>query len=236
MKFLQDITNFKGTGQRNANGQTLEEFLAEYDATKYQCPSNTVDNFIISCQGKFGSPEAVHSLLMIKRKDHPCIGYWALPGGFVEMQESLEYAAKRELQEETGLTGIGMEQIYTWGAPDRDPRTRVITTVYAAVLENGAKPVKAGDDAADAAWFELWLNKLDQTDAHKLLQERYELKLKNVEGQIELQAIVERKYRADSLIRQEQFTVISSQNIAADHGAVIAQAFLKLQREAELKA
>ena len=73
-------------------------------------------------------------LLLIKRRGAPFKGRWALPGGFVQLNESLEAAANRELAEETGVTGVYLEQLYTFGEPDRDPRERVITVAYYALL------------------------------------------------------------------------------------------------------
>jgi len=94
--------------------------------------------------------------LLIKRGDHPFQGMWALPGGFVNIDESLEAAALRELEEETGLKEAYLEQLYTYGAPERDPRGRVVTVAYFALIHAGA-PVRAegGDDAAAARWFPL---------------------------------------------------------------------------------
>lgn len=94
---------------------------------------------------------------MIKRGNHPSIGYWALPGGFVELREDMDQAAARELEEETGVKGLPLQQLRTWGSYDRDPRWRVITTSYLALVE-GELPVKAGDDAADALWMDVELS------------------------------------------------------------------------------
>jgi 8-oxo-dGTP diphosphatase len=79
---------------------------------------------------------------------------WALPGGFVNIDESLEDAAVRELEEETGVTDVYMEQLYTFGEPDRDPRMRVITVAYFALVPHTAvQQHRAGSDAIDTAWF-----------------------------------------------------------------------------------
>ena len=78
---------------------------------------------------------------------------WALPGGFVRMRESLAEAAARELAEETGVTDVYMEQLHTFGEPGRDPRTRVITVAYYALVPAKAINARPGDDASDADWF-----------------------------------------------------------------------------------
>src|SRR5690242_7140469 len=95
-------------------------------------------------------------ILLIQRSGKPFAGMWALPGGFVDMNETLEQAAKRELQEETGISRLYLEQLYTFGDPGRDPRTRVITVVYFALLDSERLQVKAGDDAADVSWFSVY--------------------------------------------------------------------------------
>ncbi len=93
-------------------------------------------------------------VLLVRRKKPPFQGHWALPGGFVEPGERLEEAARRELWEETGLEPLHMEQLHTFGDPGRDPRGWVISVVYLAILD-GRRPLRAGDDAASAAWFDL---------------------------------------------------------------------------------
>ena len=88
-------------------------------------------------------------ILLIKRALPPHRNQWALPGGFIKLEESLEEGAKRELQEETGVTGVYLEQLYTFGRPDRDPRERVITVAYYALIPCDQLPLAAGDDAID---------------------------------------------------------------------------------------
>ncbi len=94
-------------------------------------------------------------LLLILRKHDPYEGYWAIPGGFVDPDEELEDAAARELKEETGLDGIGLEQMRTFGTCGRDPRGRQITIVFMGIAGRGHGRLKAGDDAAEARWFDI---------------------------------------------------------------------------------
>jgi 8-oxo-dGTP diphosphatase len=94
-------------------------------------------------------------LLLIKRGNEPHAGSWALPGGFLEIDEDLEECAKRELEEETGISGVYLEQLYTFGNPKRDPRERVISVTYYALTPSNRLQLKASSDAADAAWFSL---------------------------------------------------------------------------------
>jgi len=95
-------------------------------------------------------------VLLIRRKRPPFEGAWAIPGGFVEIDETLEAAARRELQEETGLTGIALEQLYTFGDPGRDPRGRSITVAYFAAIPAAGPNARAGDDAAEAGWWSIY--------------------------------------------------------------------------------
>ncbi len=118
-----------------------------YDVTRYERPSLTVDVVI------FGVMKGELKVLLIKRKNWPFEGMWAIPGGFVDMDEPLEDAAARELYEETGIGGVYLEQFYTFGQPDRDPRTRVISVAYLALVDAGQLQPRAADDAADAGWF-----------------------------------------------------------------------------------
>lgn len=91
-------------------------------------------------------------VLLIRRGVPPFEGRWALPGGFVRAGESLEEAARRELEEETGVADVYLEQLYTFGDPDRDPRGRVVTIAYYALLTGETAPLSAGTDAGAAAW------------------------------------------------------------------------------------
>ena len=111
----------------------------------YPRPAVTVDIAIFTGE----APD----LLLIKRSSSPFEGDWALPGGFVEMHESLEEAALRELEEETGVSNVPLTEVGAFGAPSRDPRGRVITIAYAAVLEKSMLKPEAGSDASDVAWF-----------------------------------------------------------------------------------
>lgn len=111
-------------------------------------PSVTVD--IVLLQKSPPGPQ----VLLIERAEAPFQGRFALPGGFVDLEESLRAAAERELKEETGLTAPTLQQIYTFGDPDRDPRGRVISVAYGGWLEpdSGQVPRPAGD-ARKTAWF-----------------------------------------------------------------------------------
>ena len=129
-----------GREVKNKDGLTEKEFLRSYDSDKYKKPSVTVDTLIFTIDEKVSKnyrklPEKELKILMVKRADHPFIGQWAIPGGFVDINESMEEAAERELFEETGVNNIYLEQLYTWGDVDRDPRTRVISTSYMALVD-----------------------------------------------------------------------------------------------------
>ena len=115
---------------------------------KFPRPSITVDCVV------FGLDEQdTLKVILIQRKLPPFQGQWALPGGFVHLDETLEEAAWRELREETGIQNVFLEQLYTFSALNRDPRERIITVAYYALVNLGEYHLEATTDAADAAWF-----------------------------------------------------------------------------------
>ena len=114
---------------------------------KYPHPAVTTDCVI------FGFDGERLQVLLIERGIEPYKGRWAFPGGFLKIDETAEEGALRELKEETGLEGAYMEQFHTFSAPERDPRERVITIAYYALVK--IQEVKGGDDAASARWFPL---------------------------------------------------------------------------------
>lgn len=95
--------------------------------------------------------DGVLQVLLVRRARPPFEGRWALPGGFVEEGETLEAAARRELEEETGLRDVYLEQLYTFGDPGRDPRGRAVTVAYTALIRPA--PIRPSSDAAEAGWF-----------------------------------------------------------------------------------
>src|SRR5437867_7242185 len=114
---------------------------------KYPRPALTVDCVV------FGFDEGELKVLLIERGLEPFKGPWALPGGFVRVEETLDEAARRELEEEAGLKNVFLEQLYTFGAVDRDPRERVVSVAYYALVKLADFRTRAATDAADARWF-----------------------------------------------------------------------------------
>ena len=111
----------------------------------YPRPALTVDGLIFRTSSEI-------EILLIQRKFEPFKNHWALPGGFVEMDEDLVDAAHRELEEETGITGLELQQLQTFGKPGRDPRGRVVSVVFWGKCIDDSN-LSAGDDAKEAQWF-----------------------------------------------------------------------------------
>ena len=224
--FLDDISSFYGTGEKNEKGQTLEEFLKEYDPYQYKNPCATTDMVLFSYAGEKPDTDAL-KVLLVCRKNHPSIGYWALPGGFVELYENLEDTARRELEEETGVKGLPVEQFACYGDYQRDPRARVITTAYFSLVNEKEVRVKAGDDAADAAWFTVKLKKGEwrdvTTDAAVIKKEDFSLELENEDRGLKIGAVICKEER-QGLVRERKYKVKEGGMVAVDHAAIITQA------------
>ena len=122
---------------------------------EYPRPALTVDCILFGFDW-VASRGGELKVLLIERLRDPFRGCWALPGGFLdEADPTVEHAAKRELAEETGLTNVFMEQLYTFGNAGRDPRGRTVSVAYYALVKLSDHPVRAGDDAGNARWFSL---------------------------------------------------------------------------------
>jgi 8-oxo-dGTP diphosphatase len=118
----------------------------------YRNPALTVDGVVLNHQvhGLMGS---TYSVLLIERGRPPFQGQYALPGGFVDYGEDIADAIHREIEEETGLSGLPFRQFRAFGKPDRDPRGHTVSVVYVAVVLGEQPEVLGGDDAASARWF-----------------------------------------------------------------------------------
>lgn len=202
--------------KRNSRGQTEEEFLREYDPEAFQRPSVTVDLLVMGIDSSYDCLK----ILLIKRRDHPFIDCWALPGGFIHMDESGYQAAGRELEEETGLRGIYLEQIYTFTQPDRDPRTRVIDIAYLALIP--VIPVRAGTDAKEAAWF----NVRFEPDS---------LRIYNDDLGVVMEYSLAQKVFRNGAVRYANYVPSprSAELLAFDHVEVLLEGLLSLRRRLE---
>ena len=203
---------------RDKKGLTEAEFLAAYDPSKWERPSVTVDMFCYCRENR--------SLLMVKRGGHPFIGKWALPGGFLEPDETAEQAVRRELAEETGVNADAIILLRAFSDPHRDPRTRIVTVAYIAVLDR-LPDARAGDDAADAKWFALERNVTERTDDGRNVTERGMITLRGEETlEISFETVTQKgRLTSDPVMKVKQ-----SERIAGDHGTRIAYAAARLQQ------
>lgn len=191
--------------KKDINGLTEAEFLASYDIHKYPAPALTAD-ILIFCGDE-------PSVLMIRRKGHPFIGQWALPGGFVNPGETADSAARRELFEETGIKDVPISQLEFISSPGRDPRGWIVTQSYIAYLKK-APGVSAGDDAERAEWFNAKLSGSElllENKNHRLSAKLEITKRKNLFGEY------------------HDVKITQSGSIAFDHAAVIAKGLLFLK-------
>lgn len=225
---------------RNKQGVTEEEFLEKYDASMYERPSVTVDMLIFTVTNEMEEnyrklPEKTLKLLMVKRGDHPFMGQWALPGGFVSMQESIEDAALRELKTETNVDNVYMEQLYTWGDVGRDPRTRVISCSYMALADSAKLKIVAGDDADDAKWFNIRYNitqeKKTITEKGYIAEKLYSLNLLN--GIEALSATVKVVEAVEGKGIKTSRELVESNGIAFDHAKMIEYGIERLKNKIE---
>lgn len=227
-----------------------QHFLKEYADSHYKKPSNTVDMVIFTAineeheHNSRNHPDKILQLLLIKRKGDPLVmdaqdpykGKWALPGGFVNYDEDLDRTAIRELEEETNITGVYMEQLYTNGKVYRDLRTRVISTSYMALVDSSKLDMKAGDDAEDARWFTVNTRLLEEvkttTPLGYIRKRTYELQLTNKEVIITDRIFITKTVEG-RVSKTEWDYAQNPAGLAFDHAPLIYSALERLKNKIE---
>lgn len=184
----------------------LENHFSKDEEKNYPKPAVTVDNVILK-QNK-----EKMSLLMIRRKNEPFQYMWALPGGYVDENETVELAAIRELKEETGVESVSMKLVGVFSEPNRDPRGWTISCAYKAIVDDNVL-ISAGDDATDVEWFVVEWTKQD----NQLI-----LNLKHGENELCSVIDVHKGEQGERILGKHQ-----SIGIAFDHAKIIASAILE---------
>ena len=204
---------------------TEKEFLSEYRLSDYERPSVTADVAAFMIRSEENSsyrrnPENKLSLLLIKRGGHPFKGMWALPGGFLQSDETVEECALREIKEETDVLPVSIMPVGVFSRPDRDPRGWIISSVYVSIIGDESVKQVAMDDASDAQWFNVSFEKDGGGGYH--LELSYE--------DIVLNAVLTEE---SSGFGRTFFSIKDSGSLAFDHAAMIASAITALRRAAE---
>jgi len=220
-----------------------EEFLRQYDQQHYDRPSIAVDMAVFSILKDNASnyrklPKLSLAVLLIERGEHPFKNNWALPGGFVRKGETTEQAARRELQEETGIKSADLRQLMVFSDPQRDPRGWIISSSFTALTEMDCA-LTSGNDARQAKWFVCNFEKIAGNVSRKgendyEISEVHKLSLNCRETK--LYAII-KAMRKVSLYRQEiSYSVMENYGLAFDHAKIIAHAVMDLRRGIERSA
>ncbi len=203
------------------NYQSEEEFLAAYDPSKFKLLSVTTDILILSISSEevdnYRKTDRLHmSVLLVKRHDYPFKDKWCLPGGFVQYDEDLEDAPKRILREETNLQDIYLEQLYTFGDVNRDPRMRIISTSYMALIDKSKLNTSL---SSDASWFDItWLEEGSKVTI-------------NFDNGSSSFAIKMRKDLKDHTTDRYQFYIEHNDDLAFDHPKVILAGLERLRNK-----
>lgn len=206
---------------------------------KYFKPSVTVDSIIFTIRDSQTEnyrklPEKKLEILLVKRAQEPFKDKWCLPGTFVGEKETLEEAVNRSLAEKTNIKDIYLEQLYTWGAPERDPRTRVISTSYMGLVDSDNIQIKAGKYVEDINWFDVQLKTLKETNKEKkdgyYKTEEIEILLTNKHTVLKSKVKVVKELVNGNLII---YTQILQSDLAFDHAKLLIYAIERLKNKVE---
>lgn len=203
--------------------QEEHEYLQSYDPNKFERPSVAVDTVIFSVDTELNNQnyrkleKQKLTVLLVKRDGHPYWGYWSLPGGFVGPNETLGQTAQRIIDSKTRLSNIYMEQLYTFSDPGRDPRMRVISCAYMALIDRSAFEFK---ETEALKWFELELSTQDDKLILNADNERLEVGITKEEQQ-------------NGLIAYRKFTALPDSALAFDHANIILEALMRLRNKIE---
>ena len=226
--------------EKNLIGMTEEEFLSSYDIKAFDRPSVTVDILLFTISDEEVNnyrklPKKSLRVLLIKRNEHPYLGMWALPGGFVRMNENLETAAYRELKEETGVVNAYLEQLYTYGDLKRDPRGRIISTSYMSLVNKNEVHMRAGSDADDARWFEVDYQLVKETKEETengFIENKFiEVGLTNEENVLKSMIKVTRTVEGKHVSYNR--SIVDNDKISFDHGLIIQYGIERLRNKLE---
>ncbi len=235
----------------NRISQEEEEFLKQYDLTKYDRPSVAADMAVFSVMGEQGEKQARDKenyrklpkrrlkILLIRRGDHPYRGDWALPGGFGRRSEEIYETAKRELFEETQISEAYLKLIGVFGREGRDPRGWIISHTFLALIDGEKYQVRGGSDARDAAWFEVEFTQEKVSEKrekdHPGRSTLYRLRLvcEEKEEPVVLQALIRKEDVIRHFHTETEYFVEEEEGLAFDHAKLICYALLSLRQEVE---
>lgn len=218
-----------------------EDFLREYDVNIYERPSVTNDVIIFTTDDKIEKnnrkvPKKGMQVLLIKRDDYPYKDNWAIPGGFVDVKESLTDGAIRKLKEETGIDNVYTEQLYTFGEMNRDPRTRVISIGNIALVSKDKINFEKQKSIKKSKWFWIEKNLIDSNDDEKHIVNRYILKLESEDEEIKINyEIIEKIEKSIFRKKEETYNVLNESNekLAFDHYKIIDYALDRVRNKIE---
>ncbi len=206
---------------------------------EYFKPSVTVDTIIftvrdLNVDNYRKLPEKKFQVLLVKRAGEPYKDKWSLPGTFVEKEERFEEAVNRCLQEKTNIKDIYLEQLYSWGDPQRDPRERVISTSYMGLVDIGDIQIKAGKNVEDIEWFNIKLNTIKEKTKEKkngyYKAEEIEILLESKQATLKNRVkVVKEIVNGNTII----YTQILQSDLAFDHAKILIYAIERLKNKVE---
>lgn len=215
-----------------------QKYLDNYNPAIYDSPSITVDTVVFSINRKKNEnyrklDDLSLQVLLVKRNEYPEKDKWSLPGGFICIDETPSQAVRRKLSSKVGFQNVYLEQLYTWGDIDRDPRKRILSSSYMSLVCRNEVSIKTGGNAWDAAWFDITLKTVESVQKNGTQTTKMLLSLSSAEKGITFSSEITYQKNMKHNLVEDNICIGKDNPLAFDHVKILTYAVIRLRSRLE---